>query len=656
MDDVTENILPPAPSQPVAPAQQLPLAPEPTLPVTTEGMEAFLAGGMVDGIGPVYARRLVEAYGPDTLRRLRDEPESITGIKGFGASRVKSASESLNNITADLDLILLLYSAGVQEMYISRILGKYRKRARSVVEKNPYDMVEDVWRLSFFTADRIGKLLGIAPDDPRRLRGALLTAVKDHAEQGHLFATPEQARRRAAQIAGVEETASAEAAEALIAEGRLVSSRGGYYLPVYYEAERDGAEKLMQLARQRRTPVDDADIPEGDTRGHRYSPRQREAIRMALENPVMILTGGPGSGKTTVLRGILDMLAEEGKNVVLAAPTGRAAKRMSTLTGREASTIHRLLGYRQGEGYFNKTLDADVLVIDEGSMLEQVLFDHLLQAVGPKTKVLVVGDVDQLPAIGAGDVMRDMMRSGAIPTVELTGNFRQAEGSGIAAGAREINLGHMPAPGPAGDFTVIEEKGVKAIHDRILRLVSEELPQSHGILPRDITVVTPRQTGPLGARSLNSDLQKLLNPDAQELRRGLSAFRLGDPVMQTANSRERELYNGETGRVAEIDPEGGWLTVEFADGRRSRYARGELSELTLAYATTVHKLQGSEVEYMVMPVTTAHQPMLYRNLLYTGVSRARKMCVLVGEPDAMRQAVENSRESARNSNFRHRLR
>lgn len=626
------------------------------LPISDKGVEAFLAGDMVEGIGPVFARKLVETYGKDVVERLRENPESITEVSGLGASRIKTASESLAALTHPLDILLFLYTCGIQEFFIPRILGKYRKRTRKVIEEDPYQMVEDVWRLSFFTADKIGKALGITSDDPRRLSGGLLTAVKHYAEEGHVFATPEQAVKYAAYISGVEPEKVEAVIDSLVADERLVKSRGGLYLPVFYEAERNGAGKLLTLASAPVKRINEDDVPTHDMLGHEYSERQREAIKMALEHPVMVLTGGPGSGKTTVLKGVLDILSDNGKKFILAAPTGRAAKRMSTLTGYDAQTIHRLLGYRPGEGYFNKTIDTDVLIIDEGSMMEQVLFDHLLEAVRPGTKIIIVGDVDQLPAIGAGDVMRELMKSGTVPVVELVENFRQAEGSVIAANARAINQGEMPDAGANEDFIIIDEKGIPAIHERILSLVAEELPQEYGISPEDIQVVTPQQMGPLGARQLNIDLQRRLNPDGPEIKRGTSVMRLGDPVMQTANSKERGLFNGETGRIVEVDPEGRFIVIEFSGGRCSTYARSDLSELILAYATTVHKLQGSEVEYMVMPMTMAHRPMLYRNLLYTGVSRAKKLCAIVGEEEAIRYAVENNRDSIRNSNFSERLR
>ena len=624
--------------------------------LTEEGAVAFLASKWVEGIGEVYARRLVDKFGTDAVRILAEEPEKAESVEGLGKTRVETAAESLKNIPYPADLLAFLFSCGLSDMEIGKIFGKYRKRTRDIVTKDPYGMVEDVWRFSFFSADKIGKRLGIPADDLRRLKGALLTGVKRFAEDGHLFATPDQAIALATSIAKVEPEKVRDAVKPLVESGRLVESKGGLYLPVFYKAEKEGAAKLRELASTAVEYFPVERLPRVSEEGHEYSPAQLEALEMALNSPVSVLTGGPGSGKTTVLKGVIEAMEKEGKKVLVAAPTGRAAKRASNLTGADATTIHRLLGYRQGEGYHTKAIDTDMLIIDEGSMMEQVLFDHLLQALRPGTRVVLVGDVDQLPAIGAGDVLRDMIDSGKVPVARLSENFRQGEGSLIAAGARSINSGELPESDPERDFMMIEEESVKGIHDRILSLMAEELPSRYGIAPGDIQVVTPQQIGPLGARQLNIDLQARLNPSGPALRRGSTTMRLGDPVMQTANSRERGVYNGEVGRIVEVDTEGQKIKVEYSDGRESEYSRSELSELVLAYATTVHKLQGSEVRYMIFPVTMAHKPMLYRNLLYTGVSRATELCVLVGEEEALRYAVGNSPDSTRNSNFKYRLR
>ncbi len=618
-------------------------------------MEAFLASPWVEGIGPAYARKLTGHFGENALRVLIDEPDKAEEIAGLGANRIKIASDSIKEIKYPVNLLIFLFSCGIGDTYIEKIFGKYRKKTGDIISTDPYSMVEEVWRLSFFTADKIGKALGIEKDDPRRIRGALLTAIKHYAEAGHLFALPDEAIRYVESITGATPEKILPEIERLVESGRIVRSRGVLYLPVFYKAEKEGAVKLSELASNPIILHSNEEVSSTDREGHEYSAMQRQAILTALNSPVMVLTGGPGTGKTTVLRGIIETLEKESKKIILAAPTGRAAKRMTTMTGVEATTIHRLLGYRQGEGYHTRQIDADVLIIDEGSMMEQVLFNHLLQAVRPGTRIILVGDVDQLPAIGAGDVLRDMINSGVVPVAHLNENFRQGEGSLIASGARDINSGIIPTSDPERDFMIIPEKTQKQIHDRIISLMTEELPESRGITPGEIMVVTPQQIGPLGARQLNVDLQQALNPEGPELKRGGTVMRLGDPVMQTVNSSERKVYNGETGRIVAVNPEEQTLEVEFIDGRRSTYSRQELGELVLAYATTVHKLQGSEVKYMIFPVTMAHKPMLYRNLLYTGVSRASRLCVLVGEEEAIRYAIENNPDSTRHSNFRHRL-
>lgn len=630
--------------------------------VTIDGIENFLASRWVEGIGPGYAKKIVDHFGTDSVELLKEQPNKIAhAIPGIGESRVNKASESLKdirigNMKIDLNLLLMLFSTGISDTFIQRILYKYRKKVKDIIISDPYSMVEDVWQLSFFTADKIGKYLNIQTDDPRRLRAALVSAVKLAAEMGNLFATEEQAINSASRIVGVSPEKIANEVQSVIDSGRLVRSRGVLYLPVFYKAEKEGAMRLSQLSAQpAESHITENEIPDYSKLGHKYTTRQKDAIRKAIESPVCCITGGPGSGKTTVVKGIIDILAKEDKKVTLCAPTGRAAKRLSHLTGFPATTIHSLLGYRQGEGYNKKKIDTDVLIIDEGSMMEQVLFNHLLEAIPAGTKIIMVGDVDQLPAIGAGDVLRDLIESGQIPVARLNENFRQVHGSLITAGANAINEGRLPETDNERDLIMIPESNTTAIHNKIISLISEELPRERGITSTDILVVTPQQIGKLGARQLNIDLQQKINPDGPSLIRGTSVFRLGDPVMQTANSRDRGVYNGEVGKITNVDPSLQTLEVTFSDGNKSTYARSELSELTLAYATTIHKLQGSEAKNIIIPVTMAHKPMLYRNLLYTGVSRATDLCIIVGEEKALQYAIDNTPAGTRNSNFKYRL-
>ena len=621
---------------------------------TEDGVKAFLKSSAVEGIGKVYADRLVDKYGTNVIQMLLEAPTSVKDVRGVGETRLLEASESLKQYRYPSDITLMLYSAGVPELFVDRIFGKYRKKAAEIIITDPYSMVEDVWRLSFFTADKIGTYLGIKKDDSRRLRGAVVTAIKHFADNGHLFARTDEALEYASKITGIPASRIAEEINPLITDGRIVSDKGGLYLPVFYNAEKGVADTLREKIAQTPDKIDDVIIPSYDIQGYKYTASQLEAIRMALNNRVMVLTGGPGTGKTTVLKGILDVLDIQKKKVLLVAPTGRAAKRMSTLTGREASTIHRLLGYRQGEGYRVKKIEADVIVIDEASMLEQVMFKHLLDAVG-NTQLILVGDVDQLPSIGAGNVLRDLIESGKIPTIALTENFRQTEGSLISEATRRINRGEYPEFDETRNFIFEEADTISQIEEKILKLVSEELPQKYGIVPVDIIVVTPQQIGELGVRHFNIELQKRLNPAGPQIARGETIMRLGDPVMQTVNSSARGIYNGETGVIVEVDEENESLSVKFSDGRFSVYKGKEIGELVLAYAASVHKLQGSEIKNMVMPVSMNHKPMLYRNLIYTAISRAKNLCVLVGQPEALEYAIANNAVGNRNSNLKNRL-
>lgn len=621
---------------------------------TEEGIINFLAGSFTKGVGKVYAKRIFERFGQEIIEDGFNFDISLKEIKGLPAKNINDLTESLNSLKVSPRLLALLYSTGLKDTEVEKIISHYGKRAEKVINVDPYDMVENVWKFSFFSADKIGKFMGIPQTDPRRLKGALLTAVKFYAEDGNMFASESQALQTASKIAGVTEEVLRPEIDALIEEKRLIKSLGGLYLPVYYKAEEEAAKKLLQIINKEENSNKDLSIPTYDIKGNPLSDDQIKAIETIVNNKVTVITGGPGTGKTTTVNGFIKIFLEMDKKVVLVAPTGRSAKRLSDLTGEEAKTIHRLLGYSMGRGYKNKKFEADIIVIDEASMLEQVLFNHLLQAVGEDTKIVLVGDTDQLPAIGAGNVLKDMIESGSIPVVNLKENFRQESGSLIAENAGKIREGEMPLKNPGNDFVFIEENS-KNIRNRLLSLVKKEIPSYIDIEPKNIQVVTPQQEGPLGAKQLNIDLQEFLNPEAPELKKGLKRFRLGDRVMQTTNASERGIYNGETGWVSQVDTDLKYLEVTFFDGKISRYGLKDLKELSLAYATTVHKLQGAETDYMVMVLSTDHRPLLYRNLLYTGISRAKRLCVVVGEEKAMELAIATIGKTQRNSNFKHRL-
>ena len=623
--------------------------------ITKEGVEAFLQSPFTKGIGKVFAKKITDRFGLQILNPNFDITQKLSEIEGLSSNRISEFEESLKELKVSPAILSFLYSTGLSDTEVEKIVSHYGKRLEKILLWDPYDMVENVWKLSFFTADKSGKFMNISPEDPRRLKGAILTSVKLYAEDGNMFATEDQTLKTASKITGTDIERIKPELQQLIEDKRIIKSYDGFYLPVYYNAEKEAAEKIISLLDKKEETSLPVTIPDKDIHGNLLSNDQKDAISTVLNNKVTIITGGPGTGKTTAVKGIISLLIDLNKKVVLTAPTGRAAKRISELTGEDAKTIHRLLGYSMGKGYRNKKLDTDILIIDEASMLEQVLFNHLLQAIKDDTKVVLIGDTDQLPAIGAGNVLKDMIDSRVIPVVTLTENFRQKDGSLISANAESIRKGVSPDKNPAKDFVLIEEKNSKSIHERLFSLISKEIPSYTAIEPKDIQVVTPQQEGPLGAKALNLELQENLNPDAPELKKGLKRFRLGDRVMQTTNSSERGIYNGEVGWISELDPDAKNLTVTFNDGKQSKYDAGQLKELSLAYATTVHKLQGSETDYMILLVTNAHKPMLYRNLLYTGVSRAKKLCVIVGEEKAIETAVASADKSVRNSNFKTRL-
>ena len=624
--------------------------------LSAAGLKAFFASPYIKGIGEVFADKLVSKFGFDLLNPDFDFDRVVGAVPGLTEIKINDIKESFQKIKFDPTVAVFLYSAGLKDIEVEKILSHYGKKAAKALSEDPYDMVENAWKVSFFTADKLGRWLGIAPDDPRRIRGALLTAVKFYAERGNMFATESQTLKTASSLTGAPENLVSDQLDSLLDDGRLVRSGEGIYLPVYYEAEKIASEKICQLIKKNHRISEDYEIPTSDINGNPLNKNQIEALRTVMNNPVTVITGGPGTGKTTTVKGLIDMFEGMGKKTILAAPTGRAAKRMADLSGGESKTLHRLLGYNRGRGYRNKHLDADILVIDEASMLEQVMFRHVLDALDHNTKVVLVGDTNQLPSIGAGDVLNDIMASGVIPVIRLNENFRHRDGSAIAEVAEDIKAGRGLLKNAEKDFRIIFESNQRQILEKVRSLVGSEIPEEFGIDPKNIQVVSPQQDGPLGARQLNLDIQQAVNPSGPEIKRGMKLFRLGDRVMQTSNSSEYDVYNGETGWISDVDLTNQRVLVSFFDGKKIWYDKTRFKELSLAYATTVHKLQGSETDYMVFILSSHHRQLLYRNLLYTGISRARKLCVLIGEEKAINAALNNDSPSVRNSNFKHRLR
>lgn len=621
-----------------------------------EGIIAFLESGFIKGVGKVFALKIYETLGEKLSEIENLTKEDFMVVPGIGEKMAGTIESSIKTLPVSSSLLIFLFSCGISYAEIKKIVSKYGKHTETVVKENPYDMVEDVWKFSFFRADKIGAKLGIKEDDPRRLQGALLTSVKIAAERGSLFATREELFELAAHITQVDINKFEPELQRLLSEERLIENLGGIYLPVYYNAEVQTAEKITGILTDKTNSTDvKFDLPDQDLEGHFFTDEQKNALKLVRDNPVSIITGDPGTGKTTTVRGLIRLFEDEGKKVILTAPTGRSTKKLEMIAGTSAKTIHRILGFNRGKGYFHKKLDADVLIIDEASLLEQVLFNHLLQALPQKIKIVLVGDLGQLPPIGAGKVLEDMIDSNMVPVARLTRNFRQEKGSLLAANIQRIKNGEIPLSSEESDFTFISETDPLLARAKLLETVTKTLPEKYGIEAADIQVVTPQHDGLLGTFELNEALQDILQKDSPQISRGNKKFRLGDRVVQSENSSRRGIYNGETGKIVELNPETGNFTVLFSDGKKSLYTSKDLGELSLAYASSVHKLQGTETDFVVMPVIKDHDKMLYRNLLLTAISRARTRCVLIGDPDALHKMVNKPAHYFRNSNLKNRL-
>ena len=635
---------------------------EETMPATVYGIEKYLGSGLVKGIGPRFARAIVQRFGTETIDIIETEIERLYEVPNIGRKRVAKIRESWEKQKDIKNVMLFLQGYGVSTAYAAKIYREYGKESIDKVRENPYRLADDIWGIGFKTADGIAAKMGYEKEDPRRCRSGILYTLGQLSDEGHVYAGEEQLVKTAGQLLEAGETAISDTLAGMLHAEGLILDKDAIYLPPFYHAECGTSRRLRDLAESTgRSLFDGLFDPSSLTAetGIEYDEVQLAAIRQAVTSKVMVLTGGPGTGKTTTTQGIIAALKKAGLRVLLAAPTGRAAKRMSEATGMEAKTIHRLLEYNPQDGYKRNDenpLEGDALIVDECSMIDILLMNNLLKAVPVGMRLVFVGDIDQLPSVGAGNVLRDIIDSQRIPVVRLVRIFRQAQKSRIVMNAHAINQGRFPdiSNGRDTDFFFLKEDDPERAAATIVRLVKERLSRAYRERPDRIQVLTPMQRGVVGAANLNLLLQQALNPSGPSLGRGGYTYRQGDRVMQLCNNYAKEVFNGDLGYIREVDTEERTLKVDF-DGKWIEYDITELDELTLAYATTIHKAQGSEYPIVVMPVLMTHFVMLQRNLIYTGITRAKKICVLIGATKALAYAVRNVSVLKRNTSLRERL-
>jgi exodeoxyribonuclease V alpha subunit len=649
-------------------------------PETLAGIRRYLGAGLVKGIGPEFAGRIVERFGIRTLEILDAQPERIREVPGIGPSRAQAIQQAWTSQRRLREVMVFLQGYGVSPAFAARIYKRYGAAAIARVRENPFRLAFDVWGIGFLSADRLATALGIARDSDVRVEAGVHHALDEASGLGHVFLPRSLLVEEAAKLLEVEAPLVEAAVDRLGRAGDLAiesTPEGAAVFEVgLFRAEVAAATGLLRLLRGRGSPM----RVDAERAIARYqsearitlAPQQAEAVRRALAEPVLVITGGPGVGKTTIVRGIVNTLVREGLTVALAAPTGRAAKRLQEATGQPAATLHRLLEWRPADGVFGRNvtrpLQADLLVVDEASMIDIRLMADLLAALADSTRLVLVGDVDQLPSVGPGMVLRDVIASGRVPTVRLTEIFRQAAASLIVINAHRIHdgvepeMGAPPAQGPAADkrdFFFIEDDDPAHAAETIRDLVATRLPRRYGFSSSDIQVLTPMHRGELGATTLNRLLQDAITPGRPELRAGARVFRVGDRVMQIRNNYDRDVFNGDVGEVLRVaggsEESGESQAVVRFDEREVIYAAEDLDELTLAYAATVHKSQGSEYPAVIVPVHTQHYVMLQRSLLYTAVTRGKKLVVLIGTRKALRIAVNNAEVAARCSRLAARL-
>ena len=632
------------------------------MPADIIGIEKYLGSGLVKGIGPKFAKLIVSHFGLETFEVIDTEIDRLLDVPGIGKGRVAKIKESWEKQKDVKDIMVFLQGHGVSSTYAAKIYKQYGKDSIEKVQDNPYCLADDIWGIGFKTADGIAEKLGYEKNDLKRCRSGILYTLSKLSEDGHVYSEREQLIKSAKELLQADEEHIVQAIDQMIEAEDLILDDEAIFLPPFYYAEVGVANKIKRLLEDSSSTLFDGTLNIEEIvkqTSIQYDDIQIAAIGQAVKSKFMVLTGGPGTGKTTTTLGIIAALESLGQSILLAAPTGRAAKRMSEATGKEAKTIHRLLEYNPAEGYGRNDenpLQGGVLIVDESSMIDVILMNSLLKAVPSQMKVILVGDIDQLPSVGAGNVLRDIIDSDVVPVVRLTRIFRQAQSSRIITNAHKINQGVFPdiSNGKDADFFFIKQEDPELAAKEIVNIVKNRIPKAYHYSTNDIQVLAPMQRSVVGATNLNIILQEAINPEGDSLSRGGFKYRKGDRIMQIRNNYDKEVFNGDIGYVKEVNLEERTLTAIY-EGRSVEYEDSELDELTLAYATTIHKSQGSEYPVVVIPLLMTHFVMLQRNLIYTGITRAKKICIIVGTTKALAYSVHNMVVLKRNTKLKERL-
>ncbi len=649
------------------------------VPASVNGIQKYLGSGLIKGIGPVMAKRIVEKFGKDTLDVIEADLEKLSTVEGIGAKRIEMIKKAWADQKEIREVMIFLQSHGVSSGYATKIFKQYGNEAIKVVTENPYRLATDIFGIGFITADRIAEKLGFGKDSELRAQAGILYVLHELSDEGHVYYPYEPLIEKCEEILQTDREIIVKAIGTIALEKMIVledlcdnlentrENNKAVYLEKFHLSETNIARRLKTLINKpksiREIGADKAVQWVQEKLDITLADKQIEAVKRACRSKVMVLTGQPGTGKTTIINSILKIFKALGVDILLAAPTGRAAKRMSEATGYEAKTIHRLLEYSPKKAGFQKNdeypLDCDLLIVDEFSMVDCVLMHHLLKAIPSHATFIMVGDVNQLPSVGAGNVLNDVISSGAVPVVELNEIFRQAQQSSIIVNAHKINAGIVPSFKPAGgeldDFYFIQREQPEEVLQVIVELLKDRIPNRFGFDPiDDIQVLTPMHKGTVGAGNLNAELQNELNPSGDDVTRWGRSFRVRDKVMQIKNNYDKEVFNGDIGRVTKVDQEAQELTISF-DGREVDYDFADLDEVVLAYAVSVHKAQGSQYPVVVIPVHTQHYALLQRNLIYTGITRGRKLVVMVGTKRALSIAVKNNKTQKRYTRLTQRL-